>query len=422
MLLYYASMKRRVIFDFLKEKSNCPMGRILVLTGARQTGKTTVAKHCFADHTYLSIEDPVQRTVYLKLNAAQWKNIYPKAVLDEIQKEPALIESIKSVYDQFPEPRYILMGSSQFLLMEKVKESLAGRCLINELYPLILSELMTKDMNDAIEPSFFVHYTKNEAERENILPFLSMDAQFADKRNAYDFYLQYGGYPALTNEMTEEERWEWLAQYVKTFLERDIRDLASFRDLDSFIKLQRYLANTTANQANFASMAKETGVSIPTVQRYVRYMELSYQTVYLPAWFSNPLKRLVKSPKIHFLDTGVLRAILQKRGILSGNEYESAIIAEIYKQIKTFRLPFTCYHLRTHDGKEIDLLLEAPDYMIAIEIKMTEHVNQTDVRHFRDLQSILNKPLKQCFVLSNDDQTHYFDNNIIAIHAAAFLC
>lgn len=98
----------------------------------------------------------------------------------------------------------------------------------------------------------------------------------------------------------------------------------------------------------------------------------------MPAWFSNPVKKLVKAPKIHILDNGILRAILQKKGTLTGNEFESAIVAEIYKQIKTYRLPLTCYYLRTQDGREIDLLLEAEDYYIAIKIKMTDHVNHTD--------------------------------------------
>ena len=168
-------------------------------------------------------------------------------------------------------------------------------------------------------------------------------------------------------------------------------------------------------------MAKETGVSVPTVQRYVRYMEISYQSVILPAWFSNPVKKLVKAPKIHFLDNGVLRAVLQKKGAITGNEFESAIIAEIYKQTKTNRLPLVCHHLRTQDGREIDLLLEAEDYFIAIEIKTTENVNRIDARHLFDLQSFLNKPLKHSFILSNDVRTHYLTEDITAIHAAAFL-
>jgi predicted AAA+ superfamily ATPase len=151
-------------------------------------------------------------------------------------------------------------------------------------------------------------------------------------------------------------------------------------------------------------------------------MEMSYQVAVLPAWASNPLKRLVKAPKIHFLDQGVLKAILKKTGNPTGGEFESAVIAEIYKQIKTFRLPFSCYHFRTLDGREVDMLLESADYFIAIEVKMSEHISQRDIRGLKGLKEFLPKPLKYCFILSNDAETHYFEDNIIALHAAAFLC
>lgn len=394
-----------------------------MLTGARQTGKTTNVRHCFADYVYLAVDDLVQRSNLLKLTAAQWHTFYPHAVLDEVQKEPALIDSIKSAYDRFDDTRYVLLGSSQFLLMEKVKESLAGRCTIMEIYPLTLPELATKSFDDTLKRSFFAQYVTGEQNKDRIYPAFTLDAQYVAKKVAYDYYLSYGGYPALTDkDMTDGERDEWLRMYVRTFLERDVRDLAAFRDLEPFVKLQRYLAHTTGDLANYSSIAKETGVSVPTVQRYVRYMEISYQSVALPAWFSNPLKKLVKSPKIHFLDNGVLRAILQKKGVPTGNEFESAIVAEIYKQIKAYKLPLTCYHLRTQDGREVDLLLEAESYYIAIEIKMTEHVNHADARHLHDLQSILNKPVRHSFILSNDVQTCHLNDNITAMHAAAFLC
>jgi len=116
-------MKARAIAPIIYQNSKSNLGRIIVLTGARQTGKTTLAKQTFPNYTYLSIEDPVLRTQYAQLTASQWKAYYPNALLDEVQKEPRLIESVKSVYDQFPEPRYVLLGSSQLLLMQKVKES-----------------------------------------------------------------------------------------------------------------------------------------------------------------------------------------------------------------------------------------------------------------------------------------------------------
>lgn len=415
-------MVKRIEFGNIKAKSNSPLGRIIVLTGARQTGKTTIVKQCFPEYAYFPIDNLLQSSELKKLSAEQWHNNYPKAILDEVQIEPQLISTIKATFDQFEDTRYQLLGSSQFLLLQKVKESLAGRCVIREIYPLLLTELRTNNSTEEVENSFFADFIQNKKTISNVAPSFVLDAKYAVKKQAYDFYLHFGGYPALTNiNLTDSERYEWLANYVKTFLERDIRDLASFRDLEPFVKLQLYLANTTSSLANYSSIAKETGVTVPTVQRYIQYMSISYQSISLQAWYSNPLKKLVKAPRIHLLDIGVLRAILQKKGVLSGGEYESAVVAEIYKQIKTYNLPLRCYHLRTQDGKEIDLLLEAEDHFIAIEVKATENADKNDARSFTGLQEILNKPLKHCFVLSNDYQVKNFGENITAMHTAAFL-
>ena len=415
-------MVKRIEFGNIKAKSNSPLGRIIVLTGARQTGKTTIIKQCFPEYAYFPIDNLLQSSELKKLSAEQWHNNYPKAILDEVQIEPQLISTIKATFDQFEDTRYLLLGSSQFLLLQKVKESLAGRCVIREIYPLLLTELRTNNSTEEVENSFFADFIQNKKTISNVAPSFVLDSKYAVKKQAYDFYLHFGGYPALTNiNLTDSERYEWLANYVKTFLERDIRDLASFRDLEPFVKLQLYLANTTSSLANYSSIAKETGVTVPTVQRYIQYMSISYQSISLQAWYSNPLKKLVKAPRIHLLDIGVLRAILQKKGVLSGGEYESAVVAEIYKQIKTYNLPLRCYHLRTQDGKEIDLLLEAEDHFIAIELKATENADKNDARSFTGLQEILNKPLKHCFVLSNDYQVKNFGENITAMHTAAFL-
>jgi predicted AAA+ superfamily ATPase len=415
-------MKARVLGAYLKQKSESDLWRILILTGSRQTGKTTLAGHYLPSYTEISLENPIERDSYAKLTANQWKELYPKAILDEVQKEPSLIESIKSVYDRYGEVRYVLLGSSQFLLMKQVKESLAGRCFIIELYPLILPELLTNNFDDPVEPSLLVRLLDND-EKTEIAPFFVLSPAYAAKTGAFEFYLRWGAYPALSKEtVSDEERREILEMYVRTFLERDVRDLSAFRDLGPFIKLQRYLANNTGCLINYASVAKETGVSIPTVQRYCRYMEMSYQVALLPAWAANPTKKLMKMPKFHFLDQGVLKTILKKTGGPTGSEFESAVIAEIYKQIKTFRLPFSCYHLRTADGREVDLLLEGVDYFIAIEVKMSEHIDRRDIRGFKGLGELLPKPLKYCFILSRDPETHYFDEGIIALHAACFLC
>ncbi|MFO7971409.1 MAG: AAA family ATPase, partial [Desulfobacterales bacterium] len=222
----------------------------------------------------------------------------PTAILDEVQKEPALIESIKSVYDQWEDPKYFLLGSGQLLLLEKVKESLAGRCIILEFFPLTLAELRTTSWNDPVEDSLFQAELKNEA-GSDFLPSFLLDRKMAEKQKAWDHYLAFGGYPAISDEaLNAEERYVWLQNYVRTYLERDIRDLASFRDLEPFVKLQRYLAENTATLVNATAIANHLGLTSKTIQRYIRYFELSYQSVVLPAWAKNPNKRIMSQETV----------------------------------------------------------------------------------------------------------------------------
>ncbi len=398
-----------------------PLSRIIVLTGARQTGKTTLARHCFPSYTYLSIEDPVLRMQYKNLTAAQWKTFYPEAILDEVQKEPVLIESIKSVYDQHKEVRYLLLGSSQLLLLNKVKESLAGRCVIEEVLPLTLPEMLTDSWDVLPERSFFQQYLKN-LKLPEMLPSFTMHHGFAKRTEVFRYYLVNGGYPALIDRsLNDDDRFEWLKMYVRTYLERDVRDLADFKSLEPFVKVQRMTALLTAQLINFSQLANEANISSKTAQRFLQYLEMSYQTILLQPWFNNKLKRLVKTPKLHYLDPGVQRAILQKRGESTGNEFESAVVAEIYKQAKVSGCSGTFYHLRTHDGAEVDLLLELETGFIAFEIKMSENITKKDGRHLQKLSEILNKPVLHSFILSNDNIVKEFGDKISAIPAAMFL-
>ena len=413
-------MKNRKLLSYIQQKSQSKFGRILVLTGARQTGKTTLAKEAFPDYEYVSIEDPVLRKIYLNLTAQQWAKSYPNALLDEVQKEPLLIESIKAVYDQYNEPHYVLLGSSQLLLMEKVRESLAGRCSIVEMYPLTLPELQTNHWDDTVTDSLFQQLLKNE--ENDYFPSFLLDKSRTEKLEAYYHYLKYGGFPAISgNDSNTDDKFDWLHNYVRTYLERDIRDLASFRDLEPFIKLQQYLALNTGNLVNASSIANQLGINIKTVQRYIRYFEISYQAILLPSWSRNQNKRLVKSSKVHFIDYGIIQAVLHKRGGMTGNEYESALIAEMFKQAKNVQSLAQFSFLRTHDGKEVDLLLEFPDYCYAFEIKMANRVSKIDAKHLLGLEEILDKPVKKSFLLSNDEETKYFDDKTVAVHAAMFL-
>jgi uncharacterized protein len=415
------AMKNRRIISTVAKRHSSRTGRIIVFTGARQTGKTTLARKMFPDYEYISVEDPVTRGEYSRMTASEWNNLYPYAILDEVQKEPKLIESIKSVYDQWEEPKYILLGSSQLLLLEKVKESLAGRCAIFELYPLTLPEIRTDGWNDSVNNSHFQDLLESEI-IPSPGPSFMLDNQFASKNQSWNHYLKFGGYPAIIDKgLTDDERYDWLKDYVRTYLERDIRDLASFRELEPFIKLQRYLALDTATLINYSSIANQTGVTSGTVQRYINYFEISYQIIILSAWSRNRSKRLVKAPKIHYLDNGIIQAVLQKRGGITGNEFESLVIAEIYKQARIIQKPVTFFHLRTHDGREVDLLLELPEGYLAFEIKMADSVRENDARHLFDLEEILDKPLLHSYLLSQDNKVRQFRNNVTALHAAHFL-
>ncbi|HPM19586.1 MAG TPA: AAA family ATPase, partial [Bacteroidales bacterium] len=262
-------MKSRSIKNAIIGKSKSAAGRIVVLTGARQTGKTTLAKLAFPEMKYIALDDPMLSGQYASLTADQWNHLYPSAVLDEVQKIPSVVESIKAVYDRFNDSRYILTGSSQLLLMSKVRESLAGRCAIFELYPLTIPEILSQDWSDTVNRSFFQKYLES-FELPPLSPSFMMDAAYAERNAALRWYLEFGGYPALVDPaLGNEERYEWLTGYVRTYLERDVRDLANFRYLEPFVKVQKMTSLLTGQLINYSDLAREAGVTAATAQRFV---------------------------------------------------------------------------------------------------------------------------------------------------------
>lgn len=414
-------MKWRTRKRVFEAKGNEPYQRIFVITGARQAGKTTFVRNYFTQYAYISIEDPMLRSQYTQLTASQWENLFPIAILDEVQKEPQIIESIKAVYDQYSHVRYVLLGSSQLLLMQKVKESLAGRCSIVEMFPLTLPEIQSTAWDNRPELSTLEELIVNGKLPEPIANF-QFHPRYATRQASYNYYLRFGGYPALVaNNMNDSDRTDWLYNYVRTYLERDIRDLAEFRNLEPFVKAQKISAVLTGELANYSVIAKEAGISPKTAQKFLFYLEISYQVMLLQPWHKNTLKRLNKSPKIHYLDPGILKTIVGKTGDLSGNEFESAIVAEIFKQCRNNDFRGSFYHLRTLDGREVDLLLETEKGYYAFEIKQSINVGNTDARHFKGLEDLLDKPLLHCFVLSNDNRVQQLNDKTLALPAAMFL-
>ncbi len=415
-------MKNRIIVESIKQKTKSKFGRLIVLTGARQTGKTTLVQESFKEYEYISLEDPVIRPEYTALSAVQWYNQFPIAILDEVQKTPSLIESIKAVYDRYPDSRYLLLGSSQILLLNRIRESLSGRVSLMELYPLTIPEVLTRSWQEPVQESRMIKWIKSGMKDLDIFNGIaSNDDRYAKACSILNSSLQYGSMPAIIETGDKEEKYEWLYNYIQTYLQRDLRDLAQLRDLEPFVRAQKAIAGLTGQVINYNNLAKLSGITSKTAKRFISYLEMSYQVILLRPWFRNLNKRLIKSPKVHFLDAGIQKILLSRRGESTGPEFESAVIAEIYKQIKSFRInTVDLYQLRTFDGKEVDLLIETENGYIPVEVKMTNKVTSSDARNL-GLSEVLDKPIIHSFILSNDSQIKQINENVTALPVPWFL-
>lgn len=413
-------MKFRYLSSILRRQASGKLGRLVVLSGARQVGKTTLVQHCFPEYQYVSVEDPAVRPAFSRMSAREWIRRYPCAIIDEVQKVPSLVETVKAAYDADERVRYILLGSSRLLLMEQVRESLAGRVRLADLWPLTLPEVMSRDWEDRQEASRLVRWIASACRDHEILEGIpAADDRYAVAVASWERHLAFGGMPILCDEdVTDADRRAWLKDYQRTYLERDVRDLAAFRDLEPFVLAQQALAERTGTLLNASDAARVTGVAPNTLRRFVRYLEMSYQVKLLPPYFRNHEKRLSKAPKIHFTDPGILRTITGRwGGPLTGPAFESAVVAEIWKQISTLEVAADLMHLRTHDGREVDLLIQMEQGFVAVEIKQAERVESVDARSLRHLDALLDRPVLGCLVISRDPRVRELGSGIWAVPA-----
>ena len=393
--------------DEIQRVHRHPRGRILVITGPRQSGKTTLATMAFPDYPVVTMDSPAERAFYESMRPNDWIVNYPRAVIDEAQKLPVVFDTIKACYDRNPGVRYVLLGSSQIMLLKGIRETLAGRAALCELYPFVLPELISTLSGPRAHISKLVHLLE-EPDLARAMPSLfpaslPLDRKDAEAQRAWQYLLHWGGMPTiLGSEWSDDDRFQWLRDYQVTYLQRDLSDLARLDRLEPFARAQNAAALKTAQTINFSELARLSGISAPTARQFMRYLEISYQILLLPAWSRNLEKRLAKQPKLHFVDSGVRRAILQRRGKIDGFEFESAVVSEIFKQCRSARLPVELFHLRTTDGREVDLLIEREDGFIAVECKQASQTTYGDFRSTRELGRILNKPLLLSLVVSSD--------------------
>lgn len=412
-------MFARAALSILHRKHARSTGRIVVVTGARQVGKSTLVRHAFPDYAYIALDDPTSSGEWARLPSAAWAARYPRAILDEVQKVPSLLHTIKGAYDAANDARYILLGSSQIHLLTSVSETLAGRAAMLDLWPLTLPELETATWESPVATSRLVDFLRGDRSAFDVHAVPAAHAAFARAAATLERYLARGGMPAVhAPDLDDEGVRDWLTAYRRTYLERDVADLATLRDLEPFARCQVAIAERTAGLINLADLARTAGVSPATAQRFLRYLEVSFQVVTLNAWWRNTEKRLAKAPKVHFVDPGVHRAVVRRWGEPTGEAFESAVVGEILKQVRTVGLDAELFHLRTHDGREVDLLLALPDGYVAIEVKLARTTAPTDARHLRGLGALLDRPLLGSFVLHRGHEVRDLGDGIMGLPVA----
>ncbi|MCG2712886.1 MAG: ATP-binding protein [Candidatus Omnitrophica bacterium] len=378
--------------------------RIVLLTGARQTGKTTLAKKAYADLRYINLDAPENREFLNAVSSDAWHKDIGDAVIDEAQKEPLVFEKIKYAYDAGNIAFQVLLGSSQILLLKKIRESLAGRVSIYELWPLMMSELYT-NLEDADVKSPVIEHLFSDKNLDNVfenLPGVLLGSDNSIRRRAESYLLKWGGMPALL-PLSDEDRWKWLKDYEYTYLERDLADLSRLDDLGPFRKFQKLAALRSGNLLNYSELARDTSISVDTARRYLEYLAVSYQVILVQPYFRNITSSTVKTPKIYWLDIGLMRQLCGFKGDDFGNIYETMIVGELVKWIKTMQKDAEVYFYRTRSGLELDILLKTNSGIIGMEIKGRKNITAADTRPMRDIAKKLGKEWRGGMVIYKGD-------------------
>lgn len=336
---------------------------VVAVTGPRQSGKTTLVRELFAGKPYLSMEDPDIRMLALEDPRGLLARYPEGAVIDEAQHAPELFSYLQTRVDKTSAPgQFVLTGSQNFLLMRGISQSLAGRAAMAQLPPLMLAELA----------------------RAQALP------------GRLDDYLWQGAYPAHYKAFPTAEPVrrplsdEWHRSYIMTYLERDVRDIAAVHSLPLFQRFLRLAAARCGQLLNLASLANDCGVALNTVKNWIAILEASYLVFLLRPHHRNFGKRLIKTPKLYFLDTGVAAHLL---GIttpeqldahpLRGHLFENMVVAEYWKAAMNAGRTDALYFWRDSTGNEVDLLIEDGMRFIPVEIKSGTTLNGDFLRSLK---------------------------------------
>ncbi|MDD2716996.1 MAG: ATP-binding protein [Candidatus Wallbacteria bacterium] len=370
----------------------------VIVTGPRQSGKTTLLKHLFSGkYRYVSLDNPDIRLLAAKEPALFFESFPPPLIIDEIQYVPQLFQQIKIMIDNQREMRgrFIFTGSQIFPLMAHVGESLAGRIAVFTLLPFSL--------------------------REQGCEVESMDLQLLQKK------ILKGGFPdvALRKDLNLET---WFTGYLQTYLERDVRQLRQIGDLGDF---QRFLQLTAAQNGqvlHLSNLSRDLGVAVNTVKAWVTILEASGQIILVKPFYRNKGKRIIKSPKLYFLDTGLLchlNGITSEKqifkGPLSGQVLETVVLEEIVKNFhNTGKIP-RVYWWRTSHGDEVDFIVEDRGRIIPVEVKLSSSVNSGMAKGLNQFCELFQDEVERAFLVSLSRESLKLGLRTVSLHFSDFV-
>jgi predicted AAA+ superfamily ATPase len=412
--------KYRVLHKVLSALSG---KKLILLTGARQTGKTTLVKKLYPSLRYINLDAPENRELIKKIPTPAWHRDIGDVVIDEAQKEPSVFEKTKYAWDEGKISFCVLTGSSQILLLEKVRESLSGRISIYEQWPLMICEIYNDEKEDITAPLIDLLLDKGPvSEVLQQIPGVLLDAERIKMVEAEEYILQWGGMPALLH-LSDDERWQWLKDYGYTYLERDVADLANLVDLEPFRIFQQLSALRSGQLLNYSEIARDAAVSVDTARRYLEYLHISYQVILLQPYYRNLTSSLVKTPKMYWLDVGILRRLSGIRNTVTGEIYETMIVAELIKLIKTLRKDVKIYFYRTRSGFEVDLLIETSRGILGMEIKSRKMFDPRDTHNLRKLAEKIGKQWLGGIIIYRGDEIKKVDDfDIWAVPSYRLFC
>jgi predicted AAA+ superfamily ATPase len=333
---------------------------VLTLLGPRQSGKTTLVRHLFPQFDYRSLENPDERAMAIDDPKGFLNGLGDRCILDEFQRVPQLSSYIQGIVDEPDNDRkFILTGSNGLLLVDSITQTMAGRTELFELLPLSYREISKKRKS----------MTLNE-------------------------YLFNGGFPRIYKEKLNPTK--WLRSYFALYVEKDIRQITNIKNMDTFARFIKLAAGRTGQLLNSANLGNEAGVTAPTINQWISALKSTYICFTLQPHFKNFNKRIVKSAKLYFYDTGLLCYLLginDKKQLdthpLRGHIFENFIISEYYKNKLNNGEEPSLYYWRDQKGHEIDLVVDHSSYLFAIEIKLSQTFNRSfikNINYFNKLQ------------------------------------